>query len=42
MHEGAGEDVPALIEALAGEIAEVWEPPKQRVRLTAEKPKLEF
>jgi DNA/RNA-binding domain of Phe-tRNA-synthetase-like protein len=42
MHETAPADVPALIEAIAQELAELWAPPRQQVILTAMSPRLEF
>ena len=42
MHDTAGVDVPALIDALAAELSTFWSPPRQRTVLTARAPRLEF
>jgi DNA/RNA-binding domain of Phe-tRNA-synthetase-like protein len=42
MHETAQTDVPALIDALAGEISSFWPPPVHRAILTAQSPQLDF
>ena len=42
LHATAAADVPALIDALAGEITSVWGAPAGRAVLTAERPRWEF
>jgi DNA/RNA-binding domain of Phe-tRNA-synthetase-like protein len=42
MHEAAKTDVPALIDALAGEIRSFWSPPTYRAILSEESPQLDF
>jgi hypothetical protein len=42
MHDTAAADIPALIEALAGEISSLWTPPRRQAILTADSPRLEF
>ncbi len=42
LHETAPTDVPALIEALATGISDLWSPPQHHTILTAEAPRLEF
>ena len=42
MHDTAATDIPALIEALAGEISSLWAPPRHKTILTAGSPRLEF
>lgn len=42
MHETAAADVPALIEALATPIGELWSVPQPQTILTAQSPRLEF
>jgi DNA/RNA-binding domain of Phe-tRNA-synthetase-like protein len=42
LHPGAGADVPALIDALAGSLTALWGAPRHRAVLTAAAPRLEF
>lgn len=42
LHDTAPSDVPALFEALAGAISDLWSPPQHRSILTAKLPRLEF
>ncbi len=42
LHSAAATDVPALIDALSGQIAGVWGAPRHRAALTATAPRLEF
>ena len=42
LHASAGADVPALIDALAGDIAGLWGAPRHRAVLAATAPRLEF
>jgi DNA/RNA-binding domain of Phe-tRNA-synthetase-like protein len=42
LHSGAGADVPALIAALAQEIAAIWQAPSAQAILTASAPRIEF
>ena len=42
LHHSAPSDVPALIDALAGEISALWSPPTHRAILSAESPQLDF
>ena len=42
LHPAASTDVPALIDALAGQLAGVWGAPRHRTVLTATAPQLEF
>ena len=42
MHDTAAADIPALINALAGEISSLWAPPRHKAILTADSPRLEF
>ena len=42
MHDTAAADIPALIDALTGEIGSLWAPPRHKTILTAGSPRLEF
>lgn len=42
MHQTAAVDIPALIDALAGEISTFWSPPRHQAILTAASPRLDF
>jgi DNA/RNA-binding domain of Phe-tRNA-synthetase-like protein len=42
LHAGAGADVAALVDELAGSIAALWEAPTARAVLTAAAPRIEF
>ena len=42
LHDSAITDVPALIDALAGEISALWTPSARRAILSAESPQLDF
>jgi DNA/RNA-binding domain of Phe-tRNA-synthetase-like protein len=42
LHGSAATDIPALIDALAGEITAIWSPPTQRAILSAESPQMDF
>jgi DNA/RNA-binding domain of Phe-tRNA-synthetase-like protein len=42
LHPGAGADVPALLDALAGLLTPLWGAPRHRAVLTAAAPRLEF
>jgi DNA/RNA-binding domain of Phe-tRNA-synthetase-like protein len=42
LHDTAATDVPALIEALSGEISKLWSPPTYQAVLTADSPRFDF
>jgi DNA/RNA-binding domain of Phe-tRNA-synthetase-like protein len=42
LHASASHDVPALLDALTAEISAVWELPRQRAVLSADKPRIDF
>lgn len=42
LHASASHDVPALLDALTAEISAVWELPRQRAALSADKPRIDF